>query len=976
MIAMPVLLTQQADKHWVRFVERAPEVAAQLPEARSAQLKMLFACSDFAAQSLCQQPELALAFAGGELDGGELHNADRAANYAPDLTALLAEAADEATVLRVLRQFRRKELLLIAWREMLLGAEVEESFVHISALADALILAAYRWYYHKLCAEIGTPTDSDGEPVPLLIVGMGKLGGRELNFSSDIDLIFTFPHNGVTQGGRRELANQQFFIRLGQKLVNALHQTTVDGQVYRVDMRLRPFGESGPLAVSFNAMEEYYQNHGRTWERYAMVKARIINGEGQYSDQLRAMLRPFVFRRYIDFGVIDSLRQMKAMIAAEVRRKGLHDNIKLGAGGIREIEFIAQVFQLIRGGREPSLQVRHLPTALAAIAELGDLPAADAEQLHQSYRLLRRVENFLQAFDDQQTQALPADALNQARLAWLMGHDSWPACYQAIHATMSGVHRQFEGLIGDNAQAEDEGAPQIWFDIWQTELDAAELQPLLEEQGLSEHKAQGLAAGLLSFKAEYARRSMGPQGREALDKLMPVLLDKIHLRATPNRLFSRVQHILLHIVTRSAYLQLLVENAGALKQLLRLCEASSLVAEQLARFPILLDELLLPQTLYEPIPLECYRDELRQFLLRVPEEDVEQQMEALRQFKQIQLLRIAAADIADTLPLMKVSDHLTWLAQAIVDEVVNQAWAQMTERHGIPEGLVKGAEFTGDGYAQDVQGHEQDMQRGFGVVAYGKLGGIELAYSSDLDLVFVQQSGLSGQTNGPKPLDVRQFYLRLAQRIIHLFSTRTASGVLYDLDMRLRPSGDSGLMVVPLDAYQHYLLNEAWVWEQQALVRSRFIVGDHKLEQEFIGIRQQVLSQTRDRAELATEVQKMRARMREHLIKGLADEFDLKQSPGGLVDIEFLTQYLVLAFGHQYPQALTRWSDNIRILEATVAVGLLEEQEAEQLKTAYCAIRNRGHRLSLLDELGRVPDAELVDEREWVVASWQKWLNT
>ncbi|ART80147.1 bifunctional [glutamate--ammonia ligase]-adenylyl-L-tyrosine phosphorylase/[glutamate--ammonia-ligase] adenylyltransferase [Oceanisphaera avium] len=954
MLAMPRLLQQQGEHHWSRFLERAPDIAATLSSQRVAQLKQLFACSDFAAHTLCQQPILAQQFD----EHHDLENAQRAATFAPLLADLLDNVDNEPQLLRILRQFRHQQLLLIAWREMLLGASVEESFEHISALADALILAAYRWYYKKLCAEIGTPTDSQGRAVPLLIVGMGKLGGRELNFSSDIDLIFTFPHNGVTQGGRRELANQQFFIRLGQKLVNALHQTTVDGQVYRVDMRLRPFGDSGPLAVSFNAMEEYYQNHGRTWERYAMVKARIINGEGQYSDQLRAMLRPFVFRRYIDFGVIDSLRQMKAMIAAEVRRKGLQDNIKLGGGGIREIEFITQVFQLIRGGREPSLQVRHLPSALAAITQLGDLSIADAEQLHQSYRFLRRVENFLQAFDDQQTQTLPQEERDQTRLTWLLGYDRWEDCYQAIQATMHQVHRQFKGLIGDNAEAEEEDAAQIWFDIWQTELSAAELCPLLEAQGLSALKAQNLANELLSFKAEYPRRAMGPQGRQALDKLMPVLLEKIHHSATPNRLFARVQHILLHIVTRSAYLQLLVENAGALKQLLRLCEASSLVAEQLARFPILLDELLLPQTLYEPIPLASYQSELRQFLLRVPEEDVEQQMEALRQFKQIQLLRIAAADIAGTLPLMQVSDHLTWLAEAIVEEVVNQAWLQISARHGVPTCLAHSTE------------------RGFGVVAYGKLGGIELAYSSDLDLVFVQQSGIEGQTNGAKPVDVRQFYLRLAQRIIHLFNTRTASGVLYELDMRLRPSGESGLMVIPLDAYQQYLQHQAWVWEQQALVRSRFIVGDAALKQDFINIRQQILSQPRDCTSLTQEVLKMRERMRAHLIKGQAGEFDLKQSPGGLVDIEFLTQYLVLAWAHQYTQALTRWSDNIRILDAAVAVDLLGEQEAERLKSAYCAIRNRGHRLSLLDEPSRVPDSELLTQREWVIASWQKWLKT
>lgn len=953
MVEMPPLLVTQADKHWSRFSERAAEVVDRLGEARRAEIYALFACSDFAADSLCQQPELAL-----ELDDArDIHNSERAADYASTLAQQLAAVKDETALLRTLRRFRRRELLLIAWREMLLGAEVEESFVHISALADALILAAYHWLYQHQCRDLGTPTDAEGNTVPMLILGMGKLGGGELNFSSDIDLIFTFPHNGVTRGGRRELANQQFFIRLGQKLVNALHQTTVDGQVYRVDMRLRPFGESGPLAVSFTAMEDYYQHHGRTWERYAMVKARIINDEGPYNQELQAMLKPFVFRRYIDFGVIDSLRQMKAMIAAEVRRKGLHDNIKLGAGGIREIEFIAQVFQLIRGGREPALQVRHLPKALAAAWESGALTEGEAGELHQSYRFLRRVENFLQAFDDQQTQTLPHDELNRSRLAWLMGYQHWDDFYQALRHAMDQVRLQFDGLIGDNTEAEEEGAPQIWFDVWQTDLDESELIPLLQEQGINEEKATRLARALCSFKTEYPRRAMGPQGRQALDKLMPVLLDRINQSGTPGMLFARLQNLLLQIVTRTAYLQLLVENAGALTQLIRLCEASSLVAEQLARYPILLDELLVPQVLYNPIPLDGYKDELRQFLLRVPEDDVEQQMEALRQFKQVHLLRIAAADIAGALPLMKVSDHLTWLAEAIVEEVVNQAWMQISARHGVPTMLA------------------DSPHRGFGVVAYGKLGGIELAYSSDLDLVFVHETGIKGQTNGNKPLDVRQFYLRLAQRIIHLFSTRTASGVLYELDMRLRPSGDSGLMVSPLDAYQNYLQNEAWTWEHQALVRSRLIVGNSALYQEFERVRRAVLGKPRDKAALAEEVVKMREKMRKHMLKAGAGEFHLKQSVGGLADIEFLTQYLVLAYGDEYPDALIRWSDNIRILEAAVEVGLLEEGEASQLKTAYCAIRNRGHRLSLSDQPGRVPDTELVQEREWVVASWNKWLE-
>ncbi len=953
MSALPASMAAQAEKHWSLFAERAAGVLPQLSAGRVTQLKQLFACSDFAADSLCRQPELALTLS----DERDLFNADRSGRYQPELTAMLNDVHDEAVMMRLLRQYRRRELLLIAWREMLLDAGVEESFVHISALANALIVESYRWLYRRLCAELGTPTDAEDKAVPMLILGMGKLGGGELNFSSDIDLIFTFPHNGVTKGGRRELANQQFFIRLGQKLVNALNQTTIDGQVYRVDMRLRPFGESGPLAVSFTAMEDYYQHHGRTWERYAMVKARILNDEGEYTAELRAMLKPFVYRRYIDFGVIDSLRQMKAMIAAEVRRKGLKDNIKLGAGGIREVEFIAQVFQLIRGGREPALQVRHLPDALRAASDAGAISPEVFDELHASYRFLRKVENFLQAFADQQTQTLPQDELNQDRLAWLTGHNSWSEFLATLHTAMDKVHRQFELLIGDSTEAEEEDVAQIWSDIWQTDWeDESELAALLAEQGMADDKAARLAKNLNTFKEECPRRAMGPQGRQALEKLMPVLLERVSQSDTPGTLFARLQKLLLQIATRTAYLQLLVENAGALTQLIRLCEASSLVAEQLARFPILLDELLVPQVLYNPIPPETYKDELRQFLLRVPEEDVEQQMEALRQFKQIQLLRIAAADVAGALPLMKVSDHLTWLAEAIVEEVVNQAWHQISARHGVPAQLAD----TGD--------------KGFGVVAYGKLGGIELAYSSDLDLVFVHQSGLTGQTNGDKPLDSRQFYLRLAQRIIHLFSTRTASGVLYELDMRLRPSGNAGLMVTPLDGYGQYLEKDAWTWEHQALVRSRMIVGEPALFEEFARIRTHILTRPRDAGALALEVVAMREKMREHLDRAKAGEIHLKQSAGGLVDIEFLTQFLVLAHSSEHEE-LTRWSDNMRILEMTVKTGLLDEQESLQLRRAYCAIRDRGHRLSLSDLPGLVPDTELTQERQWVLASWRKWLK-
>lgn len=946
---LPAPLMTLADRHWQRLLHQAPHYG-ELAEAHRDELLTLFALSDFAAEALIQEPSLLAELLGSQA----LRSDNRWQDYGPDLAAQLAELTDEEALKRTLRRFRRSRMLVIAWRELLRGAEVEESFVHLTKLADALICGARDWLYAKQCSELGTPMDGDGNPQPLLILGMGKLGGGELNFSSDIDLIFTFPDNGYTVGGRRELANQPFFIKLGQRLINALHQPTQDGQVFRVDMRLRPFGEAGPLAISFAAMEDYYQHHGRNWERYAMVKARVLGPQCEHAMALTELLRPFVFRRYIDFGVIDGLRQMKAMIAAEVRRKGLEGNIKLGAGGIREVEFIAQALQLIRGGREPALRVRHLPEALAAIAQSGALDGERCARLLQAYRVLRRVENILQEIGDQQTQTLPTEPRDRQRLIAAMGFADWDSFMAHLDQEMAIVHQEFVAVVGEEKEAPAH-LEQLWLDLWRTELDAAELEQLLAAQGMSDPAP--LCTALLRFKEEYRRRQVGPQGRIALDWLMPELLRLVVASREPARLFERVCTLLTRIFTRSAYLQLLAENPAALRQLVRLCDASHLVSEQLARYPILLDELLDPQHLYHPTPLDQYKPQLRQFLLRIPEEDVEQQMEALRQFKQVQLLRIVAADIAGALPLMKVSDHLTWLAEAITEEVVNQAWAQMSERYGVPPEVAASG------------------RRGFAVVAYGKLGGIELGYGSDLDLVFLHGGDPNGYTDGRKPIDSRQFYLRLAQRILHLFSTRTPSGILYEIDMRLRPSGDAGLLVSSLSAYEQYQQSEAWTWEHQALVRARPIYGDEGVIAEFARIRRAVLAKERDLPTLAKEVREMRAKMRDHLLKAGEGEFDLKQSPGGMVDIEFIAQYLVLAHACGEPQALTRWSDNVRIFDECVMAGVLTLEQAEGLKQAYLEIRNLGHRLNLSEISRKVGEDQLLTERGHVLAVWQQLLG-
>ncbi|HCG8567754.1 bifunctional [glutamate--ammonia ligase]-adenylyl-L-tyrosine phosphorylase/[glutamate--ammonia-ligase] adenylyltransferase [Vibrio parahaemolyticus] len=874
--------------------------------------------------------------------------------YRIRLAALLAECPDEMSGHRVLRQFRNREMVYIAWKDFLHAWTLEESLRHLSQLAEAMIFETYQWQYKICCAEWGTPTNAEGEAQPMLIIGMGKLGGGELNFSSDIDLIFTYPENGETQGARRSIANAQFFTRLGQRIIKALDQQTFDGFCYRVDMRLRPFGESGPLVMSYAALEDYYQEQGRDWERYAMIKARVMGCEmyPQYQE-LRKMLRPFVFRRYIDFSAIQSLRRMKSMISSEVRRRGLTNNIKLGAGGIREIEFIAQVFQLIRGGREPSLRNRGLLETLSGIEELALLTPQEVSNLEAAYKYLRQLENLLQAMADKQTQTLPDCDIERLKLATAMQLESWDLLIEQTQQHMNKVHQVFETLIGDDEEDEGSTIARHFHELW----DMANKQDVLElilDQDIQVEEPAIFSKAIINFKADLAKKTLGPRGREVLNRLMPKVFDAVFAHPDAQFGLPRVLHLLHNICTRTTYLELLDEHPAALVQLVRLCTASPMISEQLSRYPILLDELIDPQQLYNPIPLDSYRTELRDFLARIPEDDMEQQMEALRQFKQICILRIAAADIAGVLPVMKVSDHLTYLAEAIVEAVVSQAWLQVSEKYGEPT------------HVKDREG------KGFAVIGYGKVGGWELGYNSDLDIVFMHDCPVNVYTDGKKEIDGRQFYLRLAQRIIHIFSTRTASGILYEVDTRLRPSGASGLLVSPTDAFDDYQHQDAWTWEHQALVRARMIYGDEPLAIAFYNTRHDVLCKPRDEQTLKKEVVEMREKMRDHLGGKKSGRFMIKQDVGGITDIEFLAQYLVLNYSHEKPK-LTRWCDNVRIYETLIAQGVMEENQAMQLIRAYTTMRNEIHHRNLLNLDADVVEDKFVAEREWVKQAWNQW---
>ncbi|APE30549.1 bifunctional glutamine synthetase adenylyltransferase/deadenyltransferase [Halomonas aestuarii] len=937
-----------------------------LSEVRRRQLARVLAISSFAAETLVRYPDWLL-----HLDAsGELDETPAAESLRSWLDERLEAAEDEAALHAAIRRFRRARMLGIVWRDLTRppGIDMWVTAAAVSRLAETCLEAALAWLEAHFSARWGRPAlRRDGSEQRLVVLGMGKLGAGELNLSSDIDLIFAFPEKGETEDGRKSLEHQEYFTKIGQRLITALDAVTADGFAFRVDMRLRPLGDGGPLVGAFSSLAGYYQDQGREWERYAMLKARPVAGDLEAGRELLASLRPFVYRRYLDFGAIESLRELKAMINREVRRKGMQGNIKLGPGGIREVEFVVQAFQLIRGGRDTELQVTSLKTALERLPELGLLPREVVDELTPDYVFLRDLEHVLQALEDRQTQTLPADDTDRERVALALDMEDWPAVMARLDEVRERVRRHFDAVIAEpeeeveNAdEVEASGATGLeeWRALWRGELEEDEATSLLEEAGLAEPEVAMRRLRAL----RHSRQVQGMQriGFERLDALMPLLLDAVAASETPDIALERVLPLIEAVLRRTAYLALLRENPDALEHLMKLCSASPWIAAQLARHPILLDELLTPETLYTPADKARLADELRQALGRIPEDDEEAALEALRVFKHAQVLHVAASDIAGTRHLMKVSDYLTYIAEVVLEAVLAMAWKHLTRKHGFPE-------RRGEGRC----GSEAE----FLVVGYGKLGGIELGYGSDLDLVFLHDGAGQGTTDGERPIDNAVFFTRLGQRIIHLLTAVTPAGSLYEVDMRLRPSGNSGLLVSTLEAFADYQREQAWTWEHQALVRARVVAGDSRLAERFGEIRGEILGRERDLEALREEVVKMRHKMRDHLgSKGAGDDFDLKHDPGGMVDIEFLCQFAVLSMGHETPDLLT-YSDNMRILETLEATGRLPADECRRLREAYLACRTAAHRAALTGEPARGLKADFQQHRDAVIALWQRLLE-
>jgi len=953
-VSIPVGLKEAGKDRLHAFLASADAARVPVSSLPLDCLERVFAVSDFVAQAAIRDPAVFCGlFAHGYMDRTMAE-----VEYGQILLDALTDVSGEDSLMQALRRFRRREMVRIAWRDLTGLSTLSETMGDLSGLARSVLDVAVSRLHGELVTRFGVPCDPDGSPLSLVVFGMGKLGAGELNFSSDIDLVFAYPEQGETRGGEEAVSHHEFFDCLVRRLVRIMGAATEEGFVFRVDTRLRPFGDGGPLVTSFDGLLDYYEIHGREWERYAWVKAGVAAGDRAAGERFLEDMRPFIYRRYLDFGAFDAIRDMKGMIAQEARKRGLLDNIKLGSGGIREIEFLCQTFQLIHGGRDPGLRVRAVLHVLPALADRGLLSGKDASGLAEAYVFLRMAENRLQEYADQQTQELPADDSGRLRLAFSLGYEGWEDFHRDLQRHRRHVSECFERLIlrerCETVRGSQKGA---FVDLWHHVMEGEEAEVELASAGF-EDPARALRI-IRDLWGSSAVRASSAIARQRLDRLMPALLIAVAGTERPTDVLLRMARIVEVIARRSVYVSLLVENQEVLSRLVSLCAQSPWIATQIARFPILLDELIAPEFLFVPLSREALEKELALRLGAVSPEDEELVMDEFRRFRLGNVLRVAIADITGAIPLMRVSDHLTDIAEVVLSAACDLAWGYLVHRHGRPPACLP------------VGGQEG---RGFLVVAYGKFGGIELGYGSDLDLVFIHAGEPGTRTSGPRPLEIPLFYARLGQRILHILTTRTSIGILYPVDMRLRPSGEAGLLVSRMDAFADYQRKDAWTWEHQALVRARPVAGDERLAEKFSGLRQEILTRPRDRSALREEVRGMRARMATGRKKTPTGLFDLKHDPGGIVDIEFLVQFLVLSEANRFP-TLARWTDNVRILDEAAEADVIPCEKALFLRDSYLALRSGVHRSDLREEPSLVPEGEYADLRQGVRRIWREILG-
>jgi glutamate-ammonia-ligase adenylyltransferase len=869
----------------------------------------------------------------------------------------LSTDLDEAQFMADLRLVRQRLMLWLAYRDLNNMASLDEVTQSLSQFAQLSVAACIAFIRQDLSDRFGLPwSQSSNTEMPLMVVGMGKLGGYELNLSSDIDLIFLYEHEGETQGGPKSLSNHEWFARMGKCLMKLLSEHDANGFVFRVDMRLRPNGDSGPLVCSLDMLEEYLMVQGREWERYAWIKGRLIAplpGSHDYAHCEKALdqlIRPFVYRRHLDYGVIASIRDLHAQIQHEAEKRstghqGRSHDIKLGRGGIREIEFLAQMFQLMRGGTDPRMRVRPTLEVLGLICQRGILPEQESVALSTAYIFLRRLEHRLQVWDDQQTHYLPEDSSTRSRLALAMGFLDEKSFLAALEHHQNNVARLFEKafLLDDEtrldlAPLDRNWEPDAnWFPQsllrWQTWITSAKAKQLPEKSRLIFDNLMHSAAAMLADDGGIA---------------------------TADQTLLRFFDLLEAIARRSAYLSILAEYPKALTNVLALLKASQWGAHYLTLHPHLLDYLLNSRTERALIeqPDEYWREVHTNLNIRLDDvmaegDGSEQAMDILRVTHHTETFITLLADLGigveRALSVEKVSDDLSALADLVLQATFERVWPGVAKKFDVPIESVPS----------------------FAVIAYGKLGGKELGYASDLDLVFLYQSSENDYT-------AQEVYALLAKRMINWLTTYTAAGSLFEIDTRLRPNGSAGFLVTNSEAFKKYQLREgdnaAWVWEHQALTRARFAAGNPSVGAEFDLVRSEVLGQKRDVDHLRKEILEMRRKVHEGHPNASKD-FDLKHDAGGMVDIEFIVQFLVLAYAHQHLQLIGNLG-NIALLRIASEVGLITVSSASQVGDGYRLLRARQHRLRLDGaEKTRIHlegEPELQGARDCVLLLWEE----
>lgn len=810
-----------------------------------------------------------------------------------------------------LKRLRQREMIRIVYRDLTRSSTLAETTAELSHLADFCVSEALGHCYQEAVSKYAMPMTGD-RPERMIVLGMGKLGAYELNLSSDIDLIFLYENQGqIALESGRQLSFQEFFLRLSRQVIACLDDAGSMNNVFRVDMRLRPYGDSGPLVLHRAAMEKYYLEQGRDWERYAFIKARVIAGDMEAGADFLEWMKPFIYRRHLDYGAIQSLREMKELIARQIELKEMANDLKLGRGGIREVEFIVQAHQLIWGGRYRSLQQASLLGVLEVLKEEDFLPVSDVAQLKDAYVFLRNSEHAIQAEHDRQTHRLPTDETSRERLATAMGFQDFDSYLEELESHRTEVSRCFTRLV---AVTEDENAIDVderWVTEWR--------QPGEDE--------------VAQLKSDIERMELQDEVLEAINTLIPALLQLCDSRDEASLTRSRMIAVVRSILRRSTYVVFLNENRDALRRAVELAGISAWIAEKLENYPMLLYELTERSLREVSVTRRELEGELREIMRTVEVGDLETQMDTLRQFKLAATLKIAAMELLDRLSVMQASDGLTALAEVLLETALDLAWQHLEARHGLP---------------CDKAG--QAMNNRIAIVAYGKAGGLELAYGSDLDLVFLCPDIIQGNTDGRSSVNNNVFYVRLGQRVIHILTSFTRFGTLYEADVRLRPQGNKGPLVSTMNAFERYQQNEAWTWEQQALVRARFVAGDGELGEKFGIIRRQIIESGRDRDKLLADVLDMREKMRMHLASPSRTEegmevlgkFDLKHDAGAIVDIEFMVQYAVLGWASTH-QEFSRWTDVMRLLDELAHTGVFTEREADALQRAYLAFRAAVH---------------------------------